>query len=182
VTQLYLIRHAHTQADPVVDAAHWALSATGQVQAAALAALPFWDGVARILVSSEAKTRLTVAPVLTRRTLPVSVDGRFDEVQRPGWVEDYAAQVQAALATPAQAIGGWEPVTHALHRFLAGLAAHLAPVGDAPVALVSHGLVLTAYCAYLRQQWPPAFTAWQQLGFAAVALVDLSGPTLLEDF
>jgi broad specificity phosphatase PhoE len=90
MARLYLITHAHTQIDPAVDAAHWQLSPTGQAQADALAALPFWAKVDRILVSSEVKTYLTIAPVLARRTIPVTADSRFDEVQRAGWVEDYA--------------------------------------------------------------------------------------------
>ena len=82
MARLYLITHAHTQIDPAVDAAHWQLSPTGQAQADALAALPFWADIDRILVSSEVKTHLTIAPVLAQRAIPVTADRRFDEVKR----------------------------------------------------------------------------------------------------
>lgn len=182
MARLYLITHAHTQIDPAIDATHWQLSPTGQAQADALAALPFWADIDRILVSSEVKTHLTIAPVLARRAIPVIADSRFDEVLRPGWIEEYGAQVQAFFAAPAQAVGGWEVATHALRRFLAGLQAHLAPAADEQLALVSHGLVLSLYRAHLLKLPATDFAAWRQLGFAAVAQVDLHSSTLAADF
>jgi len=182
MAHLYLITHAHTQIDPAVDAVHWQLSPAGQAQATVLAALPFWADVDRILVSSEVKTHLTIAPVLARRTIPVRADSHFDEVQRPGWVEGYAARVQAFFAAPAQAVGGWETAAHALQRFLTGLQMHLSPDATESVTLVSHGLVLSLYRAHLLGLLTADFAAWRQLGFAAVAQVDLSGPALVTDF
>ena len=181
MTRLYLITHAHTQIAPAVDAVHWQLSLTGQAQAAALTEMTFWGNVEHVLVSSQIKTHLTVAPLLARRPIPVTVDNRFDEVQRPGWVENYAAHVQAFFAAPHRAVCGWEPAAHALQRFLDGLHAHLQP--NAPTtALVGHGLVLSLYRAYLLGLPTADFAAWRQLGFAAVAEVELDGPTLMTDF
>lgn len=181
MTRLYLIPHAHTQIAPAVEAAHWQLSLTGQAQAAALADMTFWGNVERILVSSQSKTHLTVAPLLTRRPIPITVDNRFDEVQRPDWVENYPARVQAFFAAPHRAVGGWEPAAHALQRFLDGLHAHLRP-GAPTAALVGHGLVLSLYRAYLLGLPTADFAAWRQLGFAAVAEVELDGPTWIADF
>ncbi|MCB0162357.1 MAG: histidine phosphatase family protein, partial [Caldilineaceae bacterium] len=93
MTRLYLITHAHTAADPAADARLWRLSPTGVDQAARLAAAPWWDDVDAIVLSSEAKTRLTVAPLLAQRDLPVVIDARFDELKRGGWCDDYAGQV-----------------------------------------------------------------------------------------
>lgn len=182
MARLYLITHAHTQVDAAVDAVHWQLSPDGEAQAAALATLPWWADVDRILVSAEAKTRLTVAPLLAKQRLPVREDSRFDEVLRPGWVETYSDQVRAFFAAPAQSIGGWEPADHARQRFLAGLRDHLAPAREEQVALVSHGLVLSLYRAHLLGQPFVEFAAWRALPFAAVAIVDPSTPTLVEDF
>ncbi|MFO7631137.1 MAG: histidine phosphatase family protein [Caldilinea sp.] len=179
---LRLITHAHTLVDPVSDATQWRLSTAGQSQAEALALLPFWAGIDRILVSSEVKTHLTVAPILATLQIPVSVDGRFDEVVRPSWVDEYGAHVKAFFAEPERSVGGWEPATHALQRFLAGLAAQGVPGSNEQVALVSHGLVLSLYRAHLTGKWPPDFEAWRQLGFGSVALVDLRSLTLVEEF
>ncbi|MBE2239541.1 MAG: histidine phosphatase family protein [Caldilineaceae bacterium] len=182
MTLLYLITHAHTQVEPALDAVHWRLSSTGQAQAEALAALPFWRDIDRILVSHEAKTRLTIAPVVAKRRIQIVAGGQFDEVARPGWVEEYSARVQDFFATPDRSVGGWEPAAHALQRFLAGITLYVTPCGAEQIALVSHGLVLSLYRAHLLGQWPADFDAWRQLGFAAVACVDLRTPALVEDF
>jgi broad specificity phosphatase PhoE len=93
--RIFLITHAHTQQQPVIDARLWQLSSRGADQAEALAAAPFWAEVAAIVCSSEPKTRLTVAPLLRERLLPVYSDARFDEVHRSGWTDDYAGCVRA---------------------------------------------------------------------------------------
>lgn len=179
---LYLITHAHTQVDPVQNAVNWQLSPAGVVQAEALADRPFWASIDRIIVSSEHKTYLTVAPLLVRHNLPVVVDSRFDEVQRPGWVEEYGERVRAFFAAPEQSIGGWESAAHALRRFVTGVAEQAPPANDEQVALVSHGLVLSLYRAHLLGAWPPDFAAWRRLDFAAVAQVDPLRMKLIVDF
>jgi broad specificity phosphatase PhoE len=181
-TLLYLITHAHTQADPATDAAHWCLSAQGERQAALLVLQPFWTQVDRIVLSSEPKTRLTVAPLLVDRPLPVTVDARFDELLRPGWVEEYERRVAQALANPARPAGDWEPANHGLHRFLAGVADLCTQWPGQTLALVGHGLTLSLYRAHLLGQSHVVLADWQRLSFAAVALVDPVNERLLQDF
>lgn len=179
---LYLITHAHTSADPAADARTWHLSELGGVQAQRLAEQPWWADVTHVALSSEAKTRLTVAPVLRQRPLSVVTDARFDELKRGGWLPDYAAQVRRAFAAPAEAIDGWEPAAAALARFRAGIDDLAAAHPGAVVALVSHGLVLSLYRAWLLGYDRVRFNDWQQLSFAAVAQVDPAQRTVLKDF
>lgn len=148
----------------------------------ALAVLPLWDTIDRIILSSEPKTRLTVAAVLACHELPVQVDARFDELHRPGWVEDYAMQVQRAFAEPTQAAGEWEPAAVAFARFRAGVAALCDQFPGATLALVGHGLTLSLYRACLLGQSHVRFADWQHLSFAAVALADPVAERLLQDF
>ncbi len=180
--RLYLITHAHTQQDRTADATHWQLSAQGIEQAHRLAQQPFWVEVTQIVLSSEAKTRLTVASVLGERNLPVWVDDRFDELHRPGWVKEYALHVQQAFAQPEQRAGEWEAADVARQRFLAGLSTVIDKFAESTVALVGHGLTLSLYRAWLLGQPRVAFADWQQLSFAAVALVDPIAGKLLQDF
>lgn len=180
--RLYLITHAHTQQDRTADATHWQLSVQGVEQAQRLAQQPFWAEVGQIVLSSEAKTALTVAPVLAERNLPVWVDARFDELHRPGWVKEYALQVQQAFVQPAQKAGEWEAADAARQRFLAGLATVIDKFAESTVALVGHGLTLSLYRAWLLGHPQVEFADWQQLSFAAVALVDPIAGTLLQDF
>lgn len=181
-TRLFLITHAHTQVQQQQEARQWALSAAGQQQAKRLATLPLWHEVAAIVLSSEWKTRLTVEVVLTQHPLPVLVDARFDELQRPGWVDDYAAQVRRAFAAPTQAAGAWEPAAAALARFRAGIADLCAQFAGATLALVGHGLTFSLYRAYLLGYEQVRFADWQQLSFAAMALVDPAAEQWLADF
>ena len=180
--RLYLIRHAQVQMQPEQDVKQWPLSAAGQQQAEHLATLPMWNDVMQLVVSSEAKTRLTVAPVIAQRHLPVLVDPRFDELHRPGWVDDYATQVQRAFAQPSQSAGEWEPAAVALARFQAGIADLCQRFPGATVAVVGHGLTFSLYRAHLLGYDQVRFADWHQLPFAAVACVDPLTPQLLEDF
>lgn len=181
-TLLYLITHAHTQAEPDLASARWPLSAYGERQAAMLAQQPFWSRVERIILSSEPKTRLTVAPLLARRPLPVVVDSRFDELARPGWVEEYERRVAQAFANPELPAGEWEPARNALNRFLAGVADLCTQWSGQTVALVGHGLTLSLYRAHLLGHSHVLLADWQGLSFAAVARVDPVVNRLLQDF
>jgi broad specificity phosphatase PhoE len=180
--QLYLITHALTHQDRATEATQWRLSAQGQAQAALLAQQPFWVQIDRILVSSEPKTRLTVESVLAVRPLPVWSDPLFDELRRPGWTVDYTAQVRQAFAVPDQAAGEWEPANGALQRFLTGIGFIRQEFAGETLALVGHGLTLSLYRAYLLGQTRVNLADWQQLSFAAVALVDPEARHMLQDF
>lgn len=183
MTTLFLITHAHTRQQPGIDAATWNLSETGQAQAQILAAQPFWDQVDHIVLSSELKTRLTVDAVLTARPLPVTVDARFDELIRTAeWTDDYVGRVAQVFAHPDLSIGGWEPASQALARFLAGIDALRARYAGETMALVGHGLILSLYRTHLLGQSHVDLDQWRALSFAAVAQVDLQSQKLVADF
>ncbi len=180
---LYLITHAHTQQKKETDATRWGLSDGGQAQVAVLARLPFWGEVDRIVLSSEPKTRLTVAPVLAGTKIPVTVDPRFDELRRGReWVGDYGTRVARVFANPGQSIGGWEAAGKAAARFLEGIHRLVLAYPQETLALVGHGLTFSLFRAHLLRQEQVSFTDWQRLSFCALAQVDWPGLTLVEDF
>jgi broad specificity phosphatase PhoE len=183
MTTLFLITHANTRQQPNVDAATWALSETGLAQAQILAQQPFWDGVDRIVLSSEPKTRLTVDAVLAARPLPVIVDARFDELIRTAeWTDDYAGRVAEVFAHPNVSIEGWEAAQHALTRFLAGIETLHQQFAGETLALVGHGLTLSLYRANLLGQERVDLEEWRTLSFAALAQVDVEAGRLVNDF
>ena len=150
-------------------------------QAAALARQPFWERVDRVLLSSEPKTRLTVAPLLQIRSLTVQKDAHFDELRRtPEWTYDYTARVAEVFARPQESIAGWEPAAEALARFRTGVARWTARHPQETLALVGHGLTFSLYRAHLLGLPRVALRDWQGLAFAAVACV-VDG-SLVEDF
>ena len=179
--KLYLITHACTRQIPHVDAASWQLNDVGRSQAAALARQPFWHGVDRLLLSSEPKTRLTVAPLLQEKSLPVEEDDRFDELRRtPEWTYDYTARVAELFRRPQESVGGWERAADALTRFCAGIADWTCRHPQETLALVGHGLTFSLYRAHLLGLPTVALRDWQELSFAAVACVEYG--RIREDF
>ena len=170
--KLYLIAHACTRQVPDTDAALWQLNELGRVQAAALARQPFWEEVDRLLLSCEPKTRLTVAPLLQRKGLPVDEDDRFDELHRsPEWTNDYTARVAEVFRRPRESVAGWEPAADALTRFRAGIDDWAARHPHDTLALVGHGLTFSLYRAHLLGLPSVPLQDWRQLSFAAVACV-----------
>lgn len=180
---LFLITHAHTQQKRGADSTRWDLSPAGYEQAAALTRLPFWDGVERIVVSSEPKTRLTVAPVLAERRLPMTVDPRYDELHRGSeWIGDYGVRVAEVFANPDRSVGGWESANDALARFLEGIHALADAFPNETIALVGHGLTFSLFRAHLLEQAQVNFTDWQRFSFCALAAVEWPGLKLAQDF
>ena len=179
--KLYLIAHACTRQVPDTDAALWELNELGRKQAEALAQQPFWDEVDRLLLSREPKTRLTVAPLLQCRDLPVEEDDRFNELHRtPEWAYDYTARVAKVFRRPLDSVAGWEPAAKALTRFRAGIDNWNSRYPHETLALVGHGLTFSLYRAHLLGLPTVALKDWQQLSFAAVACVQ--NGQLVEDF
>lgn len=179
--KLYLIAHACTRQVPDTDAALWELNELGLVQAAALARQPFWDEVDRLLLSCEPKTRLTVAPLLKRKELPVDEDDRFNELHRsPEWTNDYTARVAEVFRRPRESVAGWEPAADALTRFRAGIDHWAARHPHDTLALVGHGLTFSLYRAQLLGLPHVPLQDWQQLSFAAVACVQ--DARIVDDF
>ncbi len=179
--KLYLITHAFTRQVANVDAARWQLNDVGRLQAEQLARQPFWQDVDRLLLSSEPKTRLTVAPFLQGTTVPVEVDARFDELRRTSeWIGDYTARVAETFRRPRESIAGWEPAADALTRFRAGVAVWSARHPHETFAIVGHGLTFSLYRALLLGRSTVALRDWQRLSFAAVACVE--NDRIIQDF
>lgn len=179
---IYLITHAQTQMDRDTDVRQWKLSAVGERQAEALARQPFWDTVTCIVHSSEEKTRLTVEPVITQRGLPTWTEGRFDELRRPGWSENYVEQVAEAFAHPERSSGDWEPAREALDRFRDGMTLLRKRFVSETVAVVGHGLTFSLYRARLLGHPQPRLEEWKKLSFVSVAQVNLLTERLIQDF
>lgn len=180
--RIYLITHAHTEQAPDVAIDHWMLSMKGIDQTRELAKQSFWGDVDRVVISSEAKTYLTIAEVARARSLPIWVDSRFDELRRSGWIEDYSRQVCAVFAEPSRSVGNWESVDHVRQRAVSGLAALQARCSGQTLALVGHGLCLSILRAEALGLGQVDFSAWQRLSFGSFASITLNPLALLSDF
>lgn len=179
---VYLITHVATTQQRALDADQWGLADEGRAQAAKLALAPFWQSIDQVVVSSEPKTRLSVADVVAQRGLPVWVDSRLDELRRGGWVENYGAHVAQVFARPDEPHGGWEPARRALARVLAAMQDIERRFRDQEVAVVGHGLTLSLLRAHYLGEARVCYEAWARLSFGAVAAVELPGGRWVQDF
>ena len=122
----------------------WGLGDAGREDCVLLAhALP--PGITAIWSSEERKARETADVLGLRLGLPVQVDARFGEVDRPPvWDRDYREVAAGYLAGAAEP--GWEARESVLARFGAAMAAARA-ASDGVTLVVSHGMALSMWVA-----------------------------------
>lgn len=105
------------------------------------------------------------------------IDPKLTELRRgPANLPDrtsYDDAVHQAFAHPELSIGGWEPAQHAQQRVVASIN-QIAAQASGPVALVSHGLILSLLVAHLRRQPQVDIAEWRSIPLPALAVVDLS--------
>ena len=178
---LYLVRHAHSQ-QTALPVETWPLSELGRQQAQRLAELPFWQDVHIICASIEPKALQTAQTVATRRDLPVEPVFDLRELRRPGsLVGDYESAVRQAFNNPTTSVDGWEPAGEAQMRIVTAIERLLMLHEDKTLAVVSHGLALTLYLAYLTDI-SPSLELWHSLPFASAIQVDLEVRQTLAHF
>ena len=129
-----------------------------------------WDAVPLWLSSAETKAVRT-AELLTSR--PVTTLAGLREVRRGGWTVDYDETVARLFADPEAApADGWESARSAVTRFHRTIRPFLSPGVD--VAVVSHGLVMTLWCAALRNR-PVDLQDWRSLRFPDLLVLSDEG-------
>jgi len=178
---LYLIRHAQTQ-PTALPVETWPLSDLGRQQAQRLAELPFWQDVQVICASVEPKALQTAQIVAARRDLPVEPVFDLRELRRPGsLVDDYGSAVRQVLENPTTSVNGWEPAGEAQTRIVTAIERLLMLHEGETLAVVSHGLALTLYLAYLTDI-QPTLDLWRSLPFASAIQVDPEARAILNRF
>lgn len=178
---LYLIRHAQTQ-QTGLPAETWPLSDVGIQQAHKLAGMPFWPEVHLICSSWEPKAIQTAQIVAERHDLPVEPVLDLRELRRTeGYVADYESAVREALKNPLKSHPGWEPAGEAQTRIMTAIERLLMLHEGETLAVVSHGLVLTLYLAYLTDTAPTP-DLWRSLPFASATQVDPETHAILNRF
>ncbi len=140
MTTLYLVRHAH--ADWTPDEAR-PLSAQGQRDAEAVAAVLSTWPITAIYASSARRAYDTVAPLARRLDLPITVcDDLRERKLSDAPVDDFLGAVRATWDEPERALPGGESNRSAQQRGLAvvRLVQERHPTGH--VAIATHGNLL----------------------------------------
>jgi broad specificity phosphatase PhoE len=182
-SQLYLVRHGRTQPDPTTAAALWRLSAAGRAETARLAAHPRWAEMAGFYASPEEKAIETARLLAEPHGQALTILPDLREVERGSvFLADYDTAVREFFACPDETVHGWERAADAGRRVAGCLEQISARAGDRPVAVVSHGLALTLGLAALVPLDQPLWEFWRQIGFSAVAVLDLVTRRLVQGF
>lgn len=178
---LYLVRHAAVDPRPEQPSALWHLSPEGRAGADALAREDCWTSVARVYASTEPKAIGTAQRITMRNTLLLSIEPALGEVERP-WVDgDYKALARRYLL--GEALEGWEPRAAALTRVRKAIDGIRAAHGEADVAVVSHGLVLSTYLSeLLALDATRMVELWDGIGFPDYSIVDALARKLVKPF
>jgi broad specificity phosphatase PhoE len=159
---IILVRHAMPEVEPGIASKLWGLSEASREDCVLLAhALP--PGISAIWSSDERKARETADVLELRLGLPVHIDARFAEIDRPPvWDRDYQEVAAGYLAGAPEP--GWEPREDVLARFSAGIAEARASAAGT-VAVVSHGMAISLWVASVS---PIEIVSW----WRALALPD----------
>lgn len=178
VTLVYLIRHAHVEPMNDRHASLWSLSARGEEQAQAVAALPFWSQITAIYSSPEAKAQGTVAPT----GKPITILEELGELDRPvGLIADYQAAVAACFAEPSRSVNGWEPAGQVQRRIQQAVARCVEGAAG-PIAIVSHGLAFSLFLAGLAGKPAPTIAEWRAIPMPGWALLDSESGAIITPF
>ncbi|HEX6288184.1 MAG TPA: histidine phosphatase family protein [Herpetosiphonaceae bacterium] len=175
IQPLFLIRHAPVTIDLTVPSEQWQLSAEGRALAERIAALPILRDLRTVWSSPEPKAQATARPLAARHAAALVIQPDLAELRRgPANLPDraaYDAAVRAAFARPDRSISGWEPARDARRRIV-GCVRAVAAQASGPIAVVSHGLVLSLLLAHLRGQDRVDVAEWRSIPLPALAIVD----------
>jgi broad specificity phosphatase PhoE len=173
MTRVYLVRHASPAVRPGTRPSTWQLSERGIEEARSLADIAGGWGLTVIYSSVEAKASATAAVIADPLGLPVRLVEGLEEQRWDAWTEnadEFNENVRRILERPDESIAGSEPAATAAQRFDAALRMLLP--GGGPLAVVSHGRVLTAWLDSVLTLESP-YDAWRAIPMPGYALIEV---------
>jgi broad specificity phosphatase PhoE len=183
--RLVLIRHAPVEIQPEVPAEQWVLSAAGARAATALCGCLALQSVAVIASSPEPKATATAVAIANGKPIVEMDDLTELDRSAAGWLRtraEYICLVGEILQQPQRSVRGCEPAAHAQQRFVKAVEELHVQFDGVEVAVVSHGIVLSLYMAYIRHLPTSDLTIWKSIGLPDLAIVDPLQRKVLVDF
>ena len=176
--EIFLIRHADSALDPDVPSEKWGLTSEGVKQARAAGEELADAGLVEVFCSKEPKARRTadlIAETVGLRSRDMAALG---EHRRDSWGflgdDEFKQAVRDVLEVPGESIIGAETGRRAAHRFSGAIAAADKKSPPGPIALVSHGTVMSLFMSQLNGE--PAVPMWESMGFAQVFRIEWETP------
>ncbi|HUO89568.1 MAG TPA: histidine phosphatase family protein [Rhizomicrobium sp.] len=181
--KLLLIKHAPPRIDPAVPSPRWTLSDPGRERCGWLAGEMKAHGVTRLFASLEPKALETAALAATRLGLAVEPRAGLEENDRTGFgfgtEDELRAAIRAFFDRPSEIVMGRQSADTAYARYRAAVAGCAASAAGAPLAIVTHGTVLTLLTS--RHNTLDPFDFWASLRLPSYIVLDaanfrLDGP------
>jgi broad specificity phosphatase PhoE len=169
----YLLRHGEVKVDPNRPASEWSLSEKGKNAVFELVREGVFRKMDAVYSSEEDKSYSTAKIIADSLEKEVWKLPNFNELDRSksGFLEDYDNAVKEAFSNFQESRNSWEPCKNALRRFREGMQALNQKHEHKRVLIVSHGIVLTLYFAYLKGEMEHLFSRWRRLDFLSCGIV-----------
>jgi broad specificity phosphatase PhoE len=185
--KLILIKHAEPQKDPALPPDQWGLSDEGRRRCGVLA-----ERIAplepRVIVTSEEPKAVETGQILAERigvaTRPAAGLQEHDRHNVPLMApREFISYIELFFRRPSELVLGEETAEQAEGRIVNAIDAVLATErqqtgGEATIAIVTHGTVLSLFLAAKARQDP--FRLWRSMGLPSYAVLSLPGWELLE--
>lgn len=175
IAQLIFLRHAHTQKDPLINAAKWGLSEDGKQQARKVSEMSIANSVDVIYVSEEQKTFLTIEPLAKKLNKKPQALQFFNEVKRGDKFltkEEFEVEKIKQLKDLSYSAFDGESGIEALARFNQGVEFVIKENQNKTILIVTHGTILNIYFASLLNAYNELPNRWDRTVFCAVGMVE----------
>ena len=179
---LYAVRHAQVAIRPAVPPEEWHLSAEGVDAARALASEGGWEGVAALHHSPEPKTAETAAAIGAVLGVPLVPAPDLRELRMDaGFLGTDVFERRVGAYLEGAPDPAFEDYAAAQRRGLGCVRAAVAAAGGQPIAIVSHGRLLTAmFSALCGERLGTA--AWRSIRMPDLSVVDVAAGRVARGF
>ncbi len=169
----YLLRHGKTNIDPSKPPSEWTLSEDGRTSLQRFARRPLFREVNFVYSSTEAKAYSTAKMIACSLQKKVSQMVNFNELNRNkgGFIGKYENALREAFSNIQESRNNWEPCQMTLERFKEGIEILNQKHDHKKILVVSHGIALTLYFAFLKEEMDNLLSRWKKLRFLDYGIV-----------
>ena len=174
MAKLILAKHAPPEIAPQVVSHRWVLSEEGRHRCAWLADELNAQGITRLYSSLEPKALETTALVAVRLGLALEPRSNLHESDRTGLgfvsQDELQRRLREFFEKPDQNVIGGETANSAFERFSGAISNILSEGHSQPLAIVTHGIVLSLFVA--RHNAVTPFSVWARLALPSYVVLD----------
>ncbi|MHA2085531.1 MAG: histidine phosphatase family protein [Candidatus Thorarchaeota archaeon] len=173
--EFIFVRHAESIVDDRKAPSDWVLSPAGKRQSLELATSIEFQDLNVIVTSNEQKAIDTASPLSEKLGLKIIQNSAFNELTRAHvpnqTIEQYRTKVEQVFSQSEKPIPGWESSQDALDRISDGVMALEVQYDSQKIMIVSHGMILSLYFAWLQNEMANLYERWVNLGFCSWSIV-----------